>query len=115
MTARRRRQGGSGVRWDAAERSIINGLEAQDPAELLRRLHGYGVMECSWRLKRYGEFTDRRFDHMYAPAALNPVACRYVHAWREAELSDHSALEIEFELRLYDVKRVGSSAETTQP
>lgn len=96
VTVRRRREGGSGERWDAAERSILTGLAAHDLADVFRRLHGYGVAEYSWRLKRHGEFTDRRFDHVFASAALNPVECRYVHAWREAGLSDHSALEVVF-------------------
>jgi endonuclease/exonuclease/phosphatase family metal-dependent hydrolase len=96
VTVRRRRQGGPGERWDAAERSVLTGLAAHDLSDVFRRLHGYGVAECSWRLKRHGEFNDRRFDHVFASAALNPVACWYVHDWREAGLSDHSALEVVF-------------------
>lgn len=93
---KRRIRGGPGERWDAAERSILTGLAAHDLTDVFRRLHGYGVAEYSWRLKRHGKFTARRFDHVFASAALNPVACQYVHAWRESGLSDHSALEVVF-------------------
>ncbi len=114
MEIKRRIRGGPGERWDAAERSILTGLAAHDLADVFRQLHGYGVSEFSWRLKRHGEFTDRRFDHVFASAALHPIECRYVHDWREAGLSDHSALEVEFALWPTDDKRRASSAETTQ-
>jgi len=93
---RRRIRGGPGERWDAAERSILTGLAPYDLADVFRRLHGYGVAEFSWRLKRLGKFRDSRFDHVFASATLNPVECRYVHAWRESGLSDHSGLEVVF-------------------
>lgn len=95
-------RGGPGERWDAAERSILTGLAAHDLADVFRQLHGYGVSEFSWRLKRHGTFTDRRFDHVFASAALSPVECRYVHAWRESGLSDHTALEVVFAPRMND-------------
>lgn len=94
---KRRIRGGPRERWDAAERSILTGLAAHDLTDVFRRLHGYGVAEFSWCLKRLGKFRDSRFDHVFASATLNPVECRYVHAWREIGLSDHSALEVEFE------------------
>jgi hypothetical protein len=31
---------------------------------------------------------------------LRPIAARYHHAWRDAGLSDHSALEVDVERRL---------------
>ena len=93
---RRRIRGGPGERWDAAERSILTGLAPYDLADVFRRLHGYGVAEFSWRLKRLGKFRDSRFDHVFASATLNPVECPYVHAWRESGLSDHSGLEVVF-------------------
>ena len=40
-----------------------------------------------------------RLDHVLASAGLGPVACDYVHGWREAGLSDHSAIEATFEPR----------------
>lgn len=106
---KRRIRGGPGERWDAAERSVLTGLAAHDLADVFRRLHGYGVAEYSWRLKRHGEFTDRRFDHAFASAALNAVTCQYMHAWREAGLSDHSALEVEFAPQFGRSRSVGSS------
>jgi hypothetical protein len=51
------------------------------------------LAEFKWRLKRHGTLTDRRFDQLSASAALNPAACRFVHAWQESGLSDHSALD----------------------
>jgi exonuclease III len=33
-----------------------------------------------------------RLDHVIASAELEPVACDYVHDWREQGLSDHSAV-----------------------
>ena len=67
-------------------------MAAHDLADVFRLLHGYGLAECSWRLKHHNEFTDRRFDHAFASAASHPVERRYVQAWRESRLSDHAAL-----------------------
>jgi len=39
-----------------------------------------------------------RPDHILCSPGLRPVACGYVHAWREARLSDHSAMWAELEL-----------------
>jgi exonuclease III len=40
-----------------------------------------------------------RIDQIFASPPLCPIACRYHHAWRDPELSDHSALEAEFAWR----------------
>ncbi len=64
--------------------------------DVFRQLHGYGGSEFSWHPKRHGAFTNRRFDHVSALAALTPVACRYLHAWWESGLSDHAAPEVVF-------------------
>ena len=37
-----------------------------------------------------------RLDHALASRSLGPTACRYRHEWRDARLSDHSALEADF-------------------
>ncbi len=37
-----------------------------------------------------------RLDHVLASASLCVAACDYVHGWREAGLSDHSAIEARF-------------------
>jgi endonuclease/exonuclease/phosphatase family metal-dependent hydrolase len=38
-----------------------------------------------------------RLDHVLASSGLGLVACDYVHEWRQAGLSDHSAVEAWFE------------------
>ena len=84
-------------RWDAAERSVLTGLAEWDLADLYRSLHGYGPSEATWeRSKRRGS-VGRRLDHVFASASLGGIACDYHHAWREAKLSDHSAVEAVFE------------------
>ena len=37
-----------------------------------------------------------RLDHVLASASLGAVTCDYIHGWREAGLSDHSAIEAAF-------------------
>jgi hypothetical protein len=88
--------GGSGARWDAAERNVLEGLAKFDLADVYRSLHGYAVHDFSWYLKRKGTTVGRRFDHVFAAACLRPVCCEYLHSFREAALSDHSLLEVVF-------------------
>jgi len=38
-----------------------------------------------------------RLDHVIASDSLRATACDYVHEWREAGLSDHSAIEAVFD------------------
>jgi exonuclease III len=86
-------------RWDAAERSVIPGLEEWDLCDLFRRLHGYGRQEFTWERKTRRGATGRRFDHVLASASLGGVGCDYIHGWREQGLSDHSAVEAVFRPR----------------
>jgi endonuclease/exonuclease/phosphatase family metal-dependent hydrolase len=97
VVRKQRIRGKPGARWDAAERSVLTGLAEYDLHDVFRKLHGYDVADFSWRLHRKGATVDRRFDHVFASATLNPVACRYLHRLREAGLSDHSAIEVVFE------------------
>lgn len=93
-------------RWDAAERSVITGLAEWDLGDLYRALHGYGARETTWeRSKRRGS-VGRRFDHVFASASLRGVTCDYHHAWRETGLSDHSAVEAQFEPESLAVARL---------
>ena len=46
--------------------------------------------------RRGGQSWGRRYDHVFASRRLTPTACRYLHAWREQRLSDHSAIEADF-------------------
>jgi exonuclease III len=86
------------ARWDAAERSIVEGLAAWDLHDCFRALHGYERQDSSWvmhtRSRRKAAF---RLDHVLASAELNVVHCDYIHEWREAGFSDHSAMEAVFD------------------
>lgn len=87
-----------GQRWDAAERSVLLGLEAFGMRDVFReeflpeRLPGEGT----WAPEG-GEA--RRIDHLIADNALEVTKCQYHHGWRDA-LSDHSAVEVDFRERI---------------
>jgi exonuclease III len=83
-------------RWDRAERSLLDGLAAWDLADVFRGLHGYGEPAASWIGARFGREVGYRIDHVLAARALRPLACEYLHGWREQGLSDHSAIEARF-------------------
>lgn len=85
-------------RWDAAERSVLQGLALFELPDLYRQLHGYGQSEATWIPRGNGEVT-RRYDHVFASPSLNPVSCEYIHAFREAKMSDHSPVEAVFDWR----------------
>lgn len=89
-------RGGTGQRWDAGERNVLRGLSRFDLADVFRTLHGYEREEFSWYHKRKGVRIGRRFDHVFASASLKPTSCRYLHALRQAGLSDHSPIEVVF-------------------
>ena len=84
-------------RWDAAERGVIEGLAEWDLADQFRRLNGWDRRDVSWvfhtRSYRKAGF---RLDHVLASASLHTTYCDYQHGWREAGLSDHSAIEAVF-------------------
>ena len=63
-----------------------------------RHLHGYGRQEFSWFLKRKELRIGRRFDHVFCSPELKVLACEYLHHLREEGLSDHSALELDFDI-----------------
>lgn len=89
-------------RWDAAERSLFEGLARWDLRDCFRALHGYDRQDSSWvlhtRSRRKSAF---RLDHVLASASLGLVHCGYVHEWRESGLSDHSAIEAVFDPATY--------------
>jgi hypothetical protein len=93
-----RKKGGSAVRWDAAERNVLSGLQPFGMRDVFRSLHGYELDACSWAVRRKGGTLRRRFDHVFASNGLRTVGCRYVTAWREHCLSDHAAIEAVFEI-----------------
>lgn len=83
-----------GTEWDAAELGVVPGLAELGYRDAFRALRGYGEREVSWSWKRIaGHGGGWRLDHIFASEQLEPVACRYHHEWRDAGLSDHSALE----------------------
>jgi len=87
-------------RWDAAERSILTGLAEWDLVDVFRALHGYDRQDASWVFHtRARRKSAHRLDHILASPSLNAVWCDYHHGWREAALSDHSAIEAVFEPR----------------
>ena len=88
---------GTPERWDKAERDVLQGLRAHDLPDVFRSLRGYETQEFSWFVTRKNPATGRRFDHVFASPRLNPTSCEYVHAFRESNLSDHSAIEVCFQ------------------
>jgi exonuclease III len=82
--------------WDGAETGVVPGLRDVGFTDVFRALHGYAERSPSWTFRRIaGHGGGWRLDHVFCSAELEPVACRYHHAWRDAGLSDHSALEAE--------------------
>ena len=79
-----------GERWDAAELSLIKGLEPYGFRDAFRARHGYEVRERSWVWQRWGG--GYRLDHLIASDEVTVGEIAYVHPWRDAGLSDHSPL-----------------------
>jgi endonuclease/exonuclease/phosphatase family metal-dependent hydrolase len=79
-----------GERHDIAELLLIEELPRRGWSDAFRALHGYERRDRSYM------FANRKFgwrlDHIVASPPFEPVACEYVHEWREAGLSDHSAM-----------------------
>lgn len=90
-------RGGPGTRWDAVERTVMEGGASRHLVDAYRYLHGYSRQESSWFAKRKERRIGRRFDHAFCSRALRIWRCEYLHAVREEGLSDHSALELDFE------------------
>jgi endonuclease/exonuclease/phosphatase family metal-dependent hydrolase len=85
-------------RWDAAERSILVGLREWDLLDVFRELNGFDRCDVSWVLHtRARRKVGHRLDHVLASRSLRAIHCDYLHEWREAGLSDHSAIEATFE------------------
>jgi exonuclease III len=85
-----------GEPWDRAERRILCDLAALDLVDGFRALNGYEARDVSWTWRRWrGGY---RLDHVFASTDLRLRMCGYLHEWRESGLSDHSALELDFEV-----------------
>jgi exodeoxyribonuclease-3 len=82
--------------WDDAETGVVPRLSELGFTDAFRALHGYADRSPSWTFRRIaGHGGGWRLDHVFCSDDLEPVACRYHHGWRDAGLSDHSALEAE--------------------
>jgi exonuclease III len=98
---RGRLRAGRGERWDQGELGVVPGLRDLGFADAFRALHGYAEKSPSWTWSRIaGHGGGYRIDHVFTSAELRPVAAVYHHAWRDAGLSDHSALEVEVEVEV---------------
>ena len=95
---RLRRHGIDGRRWDRAERLVMEGGAQRALVDVYRRLHGYSREDFSWFLTRGSLRVGRRFDHVFCSPDLRPLSCEYLHEVRERGLSDHSALQVDFDL-----------------
>jgi len=85
-----------GERHDRAELALIAELPVLGWRDAFRSLHGYERRDRSWVSKvGYGW----RLDHLIVSPEVEPVACEYVHEWREQGLSDHSAIWAEIRSR----------------
>lgn len=86
------------ARWDTAERSLLEGLRDWGLRDIFRELNGWERGDVSWVFNtRNMRRSAHRLDHVLASAGLRAVLCDYIHGWREAGLSDHSAMEALFE------------------
>jgi len=86
--------------WDEAELGVVPGLRELGFVDAFRALHGYGSREPSWTWRQIsGHAGGWRLDHVFCSAELRVTACAYHHEWRDAGLSDHSALEAEVRQR----------------
>lgn len=78
-----------GERHDRAELLLIDELTRHGWRDAFRALHGYGRRDRSWVPVRGPGY---RLDHIMVSPGLEPLACDYVHGWRETRMSDHSAM-----------------------
>jgi exonuclease III len=82
------------ARWSMRVRNVLRGLADFDLADVVRSLHGEGASSL-WSYEGRGK--RRRYDHVFASAALQASSAAYLHdAWPGAGLSDHTALEVTF-------------------
>ena len=95
---RARRHGMEGRRWDLAERTLMEGGAQRVWIDAYRHLHGYEREDFSWFLKRGPRRIGRRFDHIFCSREIRVIRCEYLHSVREDCLSDHSAVELDFDV-----------------
>jgi exonuclease III len=72
----------------------VPGLRELGYRDAFRALHGYAHRAPSWTWRQVaGHRGGWRLDHLFVSEQLRPGACTHHHEWRDAGLSDHSALE----------------------
>jgi endonuclease/exonuclease/phosphatase family metal-dependent hydrolase len=79
-----------GERWDKAELALIKGLEPFGFRDAFRAEQGLALRELSWEWPRWAG--GYRLDHLIVSRDVEVRAISYAHEWRQAGLSDHSAL-----------------------
>ena len=87
-------RGGSGARWDRAERSIFEMKDDYEFFDCFRSLYP-SKKEYSFYIKRKNQvIAKRRFDHFFC-TELKPIKVKYIHKYREKNYSDHSPVLME--------------------
>ncbi len=80
------------------EFKVLQGLASFDLPDAYRSIHGYenGSTEeaWSWQVRGY----KRRYDHIFASKALRPLSAQYLQNIRTLQLSDHTPIEVVFEM-----------------
>ena len=84
-----------GQRWHEAELAVVRGLADWDLGDVFRLLNGPGASGFTW-YTNHGRKRGRRFDHIYASAALQPRSFKIHDDVRRSGLSDHAAIEARF-------------------
>tara|TARA_Y100000758_G_C15979200_1_gene396257 strand:+ start:81 stop:917 length:837 start_codon:yes stop_codon:yes gene_type:complete len=88
-------RGGSGKRWDQAERNLFENLKSVGMQDSFRKKHSYKTYEYSFAISRKGKVVaKRRFDHFFTSDDILIKEIGYLHTYRETKLSDHSPIQI---------------------
>lgn len=86
-------------RWQRqhrAEESVMLDLADWDLSDVYRGLHGYEKSGHSYVQKRKEKRWPRRFDHVFASAALPAASAEYLTDWLDEGLSDHAPMLVQF-------------------
>lgn len=82
--------------WDAGERGVLEGLAEHGLPDAYRALYP-GREEFSYYARGKDRMIGRRFDHVFASPEMRPATACYLNDLREAGLSDHAAIEVDFD------------------
>ena len=92
-------RGGSGSRWDLAERNLFENLKTLGIQDAFRKVNGFKKEDYSFEIIRKGKVVSRRrFDHFFTSDDIKITKIEYLHSYRLEKLSDHSPIMIDFEL-----------------